>query len=186
MRIYLLPMLLFLAAGVAGCDNSGHYDSITSYLSVRDDSVAVHAPGRSDAQINAAGDLSIAGNNVTVNDAQRTLLKHYYTTAQAVRDHGIDTGKAGVAVANKAVRSVASGLASGDTSKIDSEVNAMAAKVEAKAALVCSDLADLRSTQETLADQLPAFQPYALIKASEVKECGRNKISTRETTVVTE
>ncbi|MEO8777259.1 MAG: DUF2884 family protein [Rhodanobacter sp.] len=179
MRAQLLPMMLLIATVLAGCDSNGHYDSITSYLSVHDSSVAVHARGHSDADINASGDLSIGGANVAVNDAQRALLKHYYSSAQAMRDHGIDTGKAGVAVANKAVSSVASGLASGDTSKIDGEVNAMAAKVEAKAAMVCADLADLRSTQETLAVQLPAFQPYALIKASEVKECGRNKVSTR-------
>ncbi|WP_449428724.1 hypothetical protein [Rhodanobacter umsongensis] len=177
MRAYLFPMMFVIATGMAGCNSSDRYDTITNYLSVHAGNVAVHAPGRGDADITAAGDLSIAGNNVAVNDAQRDLLKHYYMTAQAIRDHGIATGEAGAAVAGKALGSVASGLASGDTSKIDSEVNASAAKVEAQAALICNDLADLRSTQETLASQLPAFQPYALIKANEADDCRGRKIS---------
>jgi hypothetical protein len=166
MRVYLLPTMFAIAAGVAGCNSSDHYDTVTNYLSIHEGSIAVHSSGRADADITAAGDLSIAGNNVAVNDTQRDLFKHYYTTA-------IATGEAGAAVAGKALSSVASGLASGDTSKIDSEVNASADKVEAKAALICTDLADLRSTQETLAGQLPAFQPYAQIKANEADDCRR-------------
>jgi hypothetical protein len=173
MRVYLLPTMFAIAAGVAGCNSSDHYDTVTNYLSIHEGSIAVHSSGRADADITAAGDLSIAGNNVAVNDTQRDLFKHYYTTALAIRDHGIATGEAGAAVAGKALSSVASGLASGDTSKIDSEVNASADKVEAKAALICTDLADLRSTQETLAGQLPAFQPYAQIKANEADDCRR-------------
>ena len=79
----------------------------------------------------------------------------------------------GAAVAGQAIRSVASGLASGDTDKIDAEVNASAARVEAKAALICDDLAEIQSTQQTLASQLEAFRPYALIKADEADKCRR-------------
>ncbi|OOG41944.1 hypothetical protein [Rhodanobacter sp. C05] len=177
MRAYLLPMMILIATSVTGCDRSDHYDTITNYISIHDGSIAVHAPGRADADITAAGDLNISGTSVTVTTAQRDLLKHYYSTALTLRNHGIATGNAGIATAGKALSSVASGLASGNTDKIDSDVNASAAKVEAQAALICNDLADLRSTQETLADQLPAFQPYALIKANEVEDCRGRKIS---------
>lgn len=177
MRAYLLPMMILIAAGVTGCNSSDHYDTITNYISIHDGSIAVHAPGRADADITAAGDLNISGASITVTAAQRDLLKHYYSTALTLRDHGIATGNAGIATAGKALSSVASGLASGNTDKIDSEVNASAAKVEAQAALVCTDLAELRSTQETLAGQLPAFQPYALIKANEAEDCRGRQIS---------
>jgi hypothetical protein len=178
MRAYFSPIMLLLAAGITGC-NGSRSDSILSYLSVHDGIVAVHAPGRTDADINAAGDLIIDGKNVKVNDPERTLLKRYYTSAIAIRDHGIATGEAGIATASNALTSVASGLASGNTDKIDTEVNASAAKVEAQASLVCTDLADLRSTQETLASQLTAFQPYALIKAKDPEVC-RDRHITRE------
>lgn len=176
MRTCLLPMLVLIAAGVAGCNGSTSTTSIsdgsiTNYISIHDGTIAVHAPDRADADITAAGDLSIAGTNVTVTPAQRDLLKHYYGTALALRDNGIAAGNAGVATAGKALSSVASGLLNGNPDKIDSEVNASAAKVEAKVALVCNGLADLQSTQNVLAAQLPAFQPYALIKAHEADDC---------------
>jgi len=171
MRIHLLPVMLLAAACLTGCDGSGHHDTISNYISIHDGSIAVHAPGRADADISAAGDLSIADTNVPVTATQRDLLRHYYDTALTLRDHGIATGKAGIATAGQALKSVASGLASGDTGKIDGEVNASAARVEAKAALVCNDLADLRTAQEALAAQLPAFRPYAQIKASEADRC---------------
>lgn len=173
MRAFPLSMMFLLAAGLAGCGNNDRDDTVTNYISIHDGSVAVHAPGRADADITAAGDLSIAGASVAVTPAQRDLLKHYYTTTLTLRDHGIATGKAGLATAGQALRSVASGLASGNTDKIDSEVNASAAKVDAQANLVCIDLAALQSTQQALAAQLAAFQPYALIKTHEAADCRR-------------
>jgi len=179
MRVYLLPMMLVIAAGVAGCNGTSS-DSVTTYISTQtsDGSIVVHAPGHADAHITAAGDLSIAGSKVSVTSEQRELLQKYYVTTLMMRDHGIATGNAGIATAGKALSSVASGLASGNTDKIDSEVNASAAKVEAHAALICKDLADLRSTQEKLlASQLSAFQPYALIKSNEADDCRGRQIS---------
>lgn len=173
MRAYLLPIMLFSAASLLGCAGGDNDNSITNYISIHDGSVAVHAPHRADANITAAGKLSIAGQSITVTAPQRDLLKHYYATALALRDHGIATGAAGMATASQALSSVASGLASGQPDKIDAEVNASAAKIEAKVALICNDLADIRSTQEALASQLAAFQPYALIKDSEADECRR-------------
>ena len=171
----LLPILLLAATVLTACDHDGNdrHGSIANYISIHTDYIAVHAPGRADADITAAGDLSIADHSVAVTTAERELLKHYYATALTLRDHGIATGEAGAAVAGQAIRSVASGLASGDTDKIDAEVNASAAKVEAKAALICDDLAEIQSTQQTLASQLEAFRPYALIKADEADKCRR-------------
>jgi hypothetical protein len=176
MRVYLLPMLILSAACLVGChhdDGGNNFDTVTNYISIHDGSIAVHAPGHADADITAAGDLSIANKSIPVTPAQRDLLKHYYAAAMATRDHGIATGKAGMDTAGTALRSVASGLASGNTDKIDTEVNASAAKVEAQVALICNDLADIHATQETLASQLADFRPYALIKASEATDCQR-------------
>ena len=180
MRILPLLPVFLLAAGLIGCGHdSAHDDTIGNYLSIHDGSVAVHAPDRADANISVAGNLGIDGTSITVTPAQRDLLKHYYTTALTLRAHGIATGNAGIATAGKALASVATGLASGHPDKIDGEVNASAAKVEAKALLVCHDLAELQSTQNALATQLPAFQPYALIKNHEVDDC-RGEVKERD------
>ena len=174
MRTFTLLTILLLSIGLVGCSShSDRYDTVTNYLSIHDGSVSVHAPGRPDADISAAGDLSISGAGVTVTSGQRGLLKHYYDTALTLRTHGIAAGNAGIATAGKAISSVASGLASGDTDKIDRDVNASAARVEAQANLVCQDLAELQSTQDTLAAQIPAFKPYALIRSHEAEDCRR-------------
>ena len=171
MRMFLLYTLLLAAVCLAGCDDDNNGNAISSYITLHDKSVAVHAPGRPDADISPTGELNIANKSIALTDSERALLRHYHVTAFAVRDHGIATGKAGAATGMTAIRSVASNLANGTPDKIDSEVNASAVKVEAKVALICNDLADLRSTQETLANQLPAFRPYATIKADEAQRC---------------
>lgn len=174
MRTFLIPLVLLFTLAAGGCSHSDHV-SVISFIDVDGGKVAVRAPNQEDAVISAAGDLDIGKGNVPVNAAQRDLLKHYYATAVSLRDHGIATGKAGLAVAGKALGSVASGIASGNTDKIDSEVNASAAKVEAQAALVCNDVAELRTTQDALATQLPAFQPYARIKDHDAEDCRDNR-----------
>lgn len=181
MRVFLLTTMVLAAAGMSGCHHdSDREHSVTSHLSIHGQNVAVHAPGRPDAEISAAGDLAIAGQNVPVAASERDLLKHYHDTALALRDQAITTGKAGIATAGQAISSVASGLASGNPDRIDAEVSAKANKVDASAALICTDLAELRATQETLARQLEAFRPYAVIKADEVEDCpGRRQIRKR-------
>jgi hypothetical protein len=171
MRIPLIVSLLLSTTCLIAC----HQDvSIDNAISLMDGYIAVHAPGRPDADISAAGGLSIEGNNVAVTDAQRDLLKHYYTSAFALRDHGIATGKAGAKVASTAISSVVKGLSSGNTSNIDSEVNASAAKVEAVAENICLDLQQIQVTQDALASQLDAFRPYAVIKGNKVDDCSRD------------
>ncbi len=171
MRTLLFTTLFLAAACLTGCQAKEASTTIGSYITLHGDTVAVHAPNRPDAQITANGELTIANRPIAVTDSERDLLKHYHATALAVRKHGIATGIAGMATAGRAISSVASGLASGNTDKIDTEVNASAAKVEASAALICNDLAEIHATQESLAGQLEAFKPYALIKANEADDC---------------
>jgi hypothetical protein len=172
-RIHPLLTTLMFSVFLFGCDHrdSDDYGNIDNLISIHAGHIAVHAQGQGDADITAAGELSIAGKSIAITATQSELFKRYYASALAMRDHGIAAGEAGVATANKAITSVASNLASGNPEKIDAEVNASAAKVKAQADKVCDDLGQIRSIQETLAAQLPAFRPYALINASEANDC---------------
>ena len=162
-------MLLALCAATAACS---HGDSEFQHLSVLDDShVAVHAPGRADAIVSASGALSIAGTPVTVNAAQAQIAARYFTSAVALRDDAMKTGAAGASTAATAIASVAVGLASGNPDSIDAKVNASAAKVEAAADRVCTDVQALTQAQNELAAALPQFKPYATIAAHEANDC---------------
>lgn len=140
-------------------------------ISIHDGSIAVHARGAADADVTAAGDLSIGGKAVALTPAQRGLLKRYYAQVMAVRDDGIATGKAGAAMAGHAIGSVASGLAHGDPDSIGPAIDARAKQVEAKALAVCNDVAAVQTQQNALALALPAFKPYARIDGHDATEC---------------
>lgn len=172
------PLLLLagvLATALAGCGNatSGTISTDDGYIAIRDGQAVVRAPGQPDASIAADGALRIGETAIATTPGQRTQLARYYAEAAALRDDGIATGKAGLAVAGHAIGAVISGLASGDSDRIDKEVDAKARTVEASARKLCADLAQLRSTQDAIAAQLPAFRPYARIDAGGAERCMR-------------
>lgn len=70
-----------------------------------------------------------------------------------------------------ALGAVAQGLAKGNPDEIDAKVEHEASQVEALANKVCLNLADIRSTQEAIVAEIPAFKPYATIEAQQVKDC---------------
>lgn len=175
--VALLLLTTLLAACGDGSSNTSIISSNSSSLvnggiHLRNDQVTLHTAGTPDAVINAAGDFSIDQKPVELSPAQRALLQDYYRNTLAVQQHGIATGKAGVAIAGQAIASVAKGLASGNTDNIDKEVNAKADKVTQEALKICGDLAAIKTVQDSLATQLPAFKPYAgIVDASAVTEC---------------
>ena len=161
--------VLALCAATAACS---HGDSEFQHLSVLDDShIAVHAPGLADAVIDAAGTLSIDGTPVTLDAAQSQIATRYFSSAQALRNDAMKTGAAGASTAATAIASVAEGLASGNPDSIDAKVNASAAKVEAAADRVCTDVQALRKAQDDLAAALPQFKPYATIATHAADSC---------------
>lgn len=172
---------LLSMALLAGCDADGgpprasfqHFEVNNTEL------VTVHARGKPNATVNAAGDLTIAGKAVVTTPAQRQLAARYFTEVQGIRSDAIATGQQGVALASKAIGEVIGGLAAGDPDRISHRVEAEAGKVEAKADQICLRLGAIREVQEALAADLAAFRPYATIKAEQVSGCGDNKVTVR-------
>lgn len=163
--------LLLLGALLSGCVFSIGESSVLNFISIHDGNVVVHARSGPDATITAAGDLTIDGKPVVIAAGQQTLLRQYYQQAIAIQAAGIATGVAGVALAHKAIGSVATGLAHGNPDAIGPKIDTEAKKVEAQAMKVCDAVAELRTTQDSLAASLPAFKPYALIDASQAADC---------------
>ncbi|HEY0197756.1 MAG TPA: DUF2884 family protein [Rhodanobacter sp.] len=168
---------------LAGCDHdsdiniisSGNSNLVNGGIRLHDGLVTLHAKGSPDATISATGDLGIDQHAVEVNANQRSLLQQYYRNAAAVRQHGIETGKAGAAIAGQAISSVAKGIAKGDTDQIDKEIDAKTAVVTQTALKICGDLAGIKTAQDALASQLPAFKPYAaIVDAGAVIDCEKD------------
>ena len=164
-KLLLLPLLL--APALAACSSSDSFDAHVNgnlHISFDNGALVVNAPGHPDAYIASNGDLRIGDNAVALTPAQRGLLKQFYGEAIGVRDDGIATGKAGAALGLHAVGAALNGLFSGDSDKIDHEMNARSKTVETAALHLCGDLQHLKTTQGQLATQLPAFKPYAVFR----------------------
>ncbi|MEP6897263.1 MAG: hypothetical protein ABI870_01920 [Rhodanobacter sp.] len=172
---------LWVMAGLlAACGRSpdngfigfGNSSLLNGGIHIRDGQATLHVHGSPDAIIDAAGDLTIDQHAVEVNPAERSLLQQYYLSALAVREHGIETGKAGAAIAGQALSSVAKGIATGDTDQIDKQVDAKADQVKQTALKICGDLAGIKAAQDGLAAQLAAFKPYAgIVESGAVEDC---------------
>lgn len=169
MSLRLLFFALLAALLLAGCGNDSNMSDFGSTLianggiRVKHGIATLHVSGAPDAVISADGELSIDGKAVATTPEQQALLKRYVSSAVAVREHGIATGKAGAAVAGAAVQGVVASIASGDSNQIDKQVDAKAKQVDAAANKICLDIAQIKQAQDELATQLPAFKPYARI-----------------------
>ena len=168
---YLIALLALALLG--GCHGGMSDVTIANgTITLRHNEVRLHVSGAPDASIAANGDLKIDGQMVPIDPAARATLQHYHQAVSDVREHGIATGKAGIAIAGQAVSSVVKGLASGDTDNIDKEVDAKTRKVEQEAMKICGDLVNIKTAQDNLATRLPAFKPYgAIIDAHEITDC---------------
>jgi hypothetical protein len=177
-----------LAAALAGCikiedknapkggDEASWVDHLnfgTGSISF-DDGAVVLKRGSSTARIAADGDLIVDGAAVTIDDAQRRDLVAYRDAAHQLRTNALATGQAGVQLAKNVVSEVISGVASGDTSKIERNAELEAGKVKRAAARLCTDLGVMRAAQDRLAGTLTPFQPFATIDQAALDDCRRD------------
>jgi major membrane immunogen (membrane-anchored lipoprotein) len=170
----LITMIVVLCGLVAACGNVSDWSSTTianGAITLRHEQVTLHTSGAPDAVISATGDFTVDGKAVAVTPDQRKQLQRYYQGALAVREHGIATGKAGVAVAGAAISGIADAIRSGDSDQIDKHVSAKAELVEQKALRICLDLVEIKAAQNALAAQLPAFKPYAGLLEADDDDC---------------
>lgn len=177
---------LLLALVLAGCDRSTVQvdgNSGMQRITVQSDRVGIKATDGSSAWIDATGAMTIDGKPVALNPSQRVLATNYFVTATGIRSDGVAVGKAGAAVAGKAVSSVIQGLAGGNPDEIGPKIEAEARNIEGKAMLLCRRVGQLQATQDALAAALPAFAPYATISKVDADDCGQDRIVTRTDTV---
>ena len=175
---------LLLTVALAGCNRptvAVNGNSVLQHITIQADRVGANAPGGATAWIDATGALAIDGKDVDLSAEQRMLTSKYYTVAMGLRNDGVAVGKAGAAVAGKAVGSVIEGLASGNPDEIGKKIEAEANIVEAKAMQLCQRVGELQSAQDALAKSLPAFAPYATIGAKQVSSCSNDSKSATAT-----
>ena len=136
------------------------------------DRITLRADGHPKAHIAEAGNLLIGGDKVEGTERQRALLQDYQREFNGMTEDGIAIGKQGAAMAGKAVSAAIKGAMSGGGEDIEKTMEAEARLLGQEALKICERLVVIRSMQDELAADLPAFQPYATIDAKDVEECG--------------
>ncbi|SDQ28690.1 DUF2884 family protein [Pseudoxanthomonas sp. CF125] len=165
-------LALSLAVLVAGCTPGTHVSTDKGNVSSNGKVITLRANGQPDAKISADGELTIDGKAVAMNDTQRALLQTYLKEMNAMTADGIAIGKQGAALAGTAVSEAIKGAIKGDGDQVDAKVEAEAKKIEQQAMQLCKRLVTIKASQDALAEQLPAFKPYATIDATDVDDCG--------------
>ncbi|NKJ23795.1 DUF2884 family protein [Dyella sp. SG609] len=175
----LIPVFA-LCVLAAGCESGSYTSTDHGRITQRHGLILLNAQGAPEATIDQAGALSIDGKDIGIDDRQRELLRRYYISATAIRQHGIETGKAGAAMAGEALKGVAESVA-GDKDSVDKRVEAQTQKITAQVMKICDDLADIKVAQDQLATSLPAFKPYTgIVDEKSVTDCRNDEKTERK------
>lgn len=168
LRIVLLALLTF---SLGACVSGYSMGSIANRITVHNGYVSICGSHASSAVITISGNLRIAGTTLPLTTPQRLLTRRYYNQVQDIVHQGMATGKAGAAMAGKVIGAVITGLASGDTDRIDHTANLQTMKIETAVAKICADLQAIQNTQKQITAQIPAFAPYTVIDSQRVTDC---------------
>lgn len=126
----------------------------------------------SKAYITPQGDLIIDGNTIATTADQHQLLLDYRQQTLQIALAGIEIGKQGASLASKAVGQALWAVFTGTTEAMEKRMEAEGEKIEQLAMTrICPQLPRLLAIQQSLADSLPEFKPYAKMDADDINEC---------------
>lgn len=149
---------VLLAASLTACSPSIH--DFGHSVTFENGALVAHASGQPNAYITADGSLRIGDRTIDTTPQQRALLQDYYGESKGLIDAGVAVGKAGAELGVHAIGDTISGLLSGKSDQAQQGIEAKANAIDATAQKLCASLNQLRSTQQAIAAELPAFTPY--------------------------
>ncbi|HTV86504.1 MAG TPA: hypothetical protein VME63_13965 [Dyella sp.] len=170
----IIPLLVLMAATTAcNVPSTMISNGEGGRISLSGDDVTLHVDGSPDATISSAGDLAIDDKPVSTTPSQKGLLMLYVQNVKAVHDQALALGTAGAKIGLTALRDKLSGEDSAAAKKQrDSQASQQADQYTSK---LCQDQADIKSVQDQLAAQLPAFKPYGgIMRDKDVDDCRKD------------
>jgi hypothetical protein len=161
--------LLLSAAPLAA--TSIHFDFDGQRVGLDGDVAVITAEDGSKARISPEGELTVRGKKVRTAERERRFLRRYNESLHRIEDTAIELGVRGAGLAVTALAEVAVALASGDGERAERRLEGKAEGLKDRARELCHDFDLLLRLQDELADELPAFRPYAVIGADGDVDC---------------
>lgn len=143
-----------------------------SDISLRGDDVVISPEDADQARITPTGDLLISDKPVRLTGDERMLLKKYSANMRAIQQHGLAIGRHAVDMVGGMVGLLVTDLLSAsDDKQMDKDMEAKAEPLKWEAMELCSAVRDQKRLQDAIADELPAFRPYAVIDTDTQDDC---------------
>ncbi|MGH8215317.1 MAG: hypothetical protein ACREPZ_06480 [Rhodanobacteraceae bacterium] len=147
-------------------------DKAGAELATKNITVSNHDDNAPKAEITPQGDFLIAGKPVSLTPGQRKEMLAYRQQLIEIARQGIAIGKQGATLGIHAASAAIAAAFSGDSDQqVRQRVEAQASSIRQAAAKICDRLPALRASQQKLAADVPAFEPYADLTAAKIDEC---------------
>jgi hypothetical protein len=170
-RVARFALIALLTLGLSACGGGARISMNGQTIRVHADHIWIRDRGGDTAEIKANGALRIAGKPMALTPAQRVLTTRLFTQVQIAMYDGKQTGWAGAHLAGSVIGSLFSALFHDDSRIINHTAHAQTANLDRHVDRLCTAIGAIRTTQDQLVAQLPAFAPYASISAHALKNC---------------
>lgn len=170
--VLAMPMALgHMAKSIISSDD-------THGISIDAGDVVIHNQQGGKARITPGGTLIIDNQRIEVDAQQKARLRDYVSTVQDIQTKAAQLGGDAAGFATSVVAEALSGVfSSEDEDKIDKQANARAYAFKQKAQPICEDVQSLKLIQDSLAANIAAFRPYAVVKETDAYECEQGILS---------
>lgn len=164
-----LGALLLGSILLAGCDMAADTNMMNGAIALKGDKVMLRPEGQPEGVIDSSGNFAVDGKPVNVTPQQQALLMAYYMNVADVHNIGLKMGKVGGTMAVDAIAHASS------SKEADDRAAKGADELQTLGIAICKDTAGIKTVQDQLAAQLPAFKPYAgIVDRGSVDDCAKD------------
>ena len=134
------------------------------------------ADGQPTARLHPSGDLDIGGRNLPLDGAQREALLDYRQQVIRLGEAGLAIGSEGGALAARSMRRMLFAVLTGTTARAERQIDADAARIEAKAHALCPELDAVRKAHERATGLVSELGPYGDISQKDLEDCPQSTV----------
>ena len=133
--------------------------------------LALSADGQPTARLHPSGDLEIGGRHLPLDGAQREALLDYRQQVIRLGEAGLAIGSEGGVLAARSMRRMLFAVLTGTTARAERQIDAAAARIEAKAHALCPQLDAVKQAHERATRLVSELKPYGDISQKDLEDC---------------